>query len=372
MKNTLLIAAAGSGKTTELINEASKSIHKSVLITTYTIANANEIKKKFIELNGSIPQNIVIQTWFSLLLQHGIKPYQDVLFEQRLKGMVLVNEKSGFRYYHPKFKYPVYWGESDFYKHYFTSDFKVYSDKLSKLVWKINETSHGKVIERLTEIYSSIFIDECQDLSGYDLDIIRALSEKAKFLYMVCDPRQVTYLTHLEEKYKKYREGLIADFIHDMCQDVKFNIDSETLADSYRSNQQICDFANKLYPNMPAGNSQMTIKTKHDGVFLVDCNAVDDYLKEHKPVQLRWNLSEQLVRHNYAVFNLGESKGMTFERVIIFPTLPMRNWLRNNEKELKNYARARLYVGITRAKYSVAFACDTSLTYDMEGISVYQ
>ena len=45
--NKLIIAAAGAGKTTYLINEALRH-DKEVLITTYTEANENEIKKKFI------------------------------------------------------------------------------------------------------------------------------------------------------------------------------------------------------------------------------------------------------------------------------------------------------------------------------------
>lgn len=371
MKNKLLIAAAGSGKTTELINEASKAIHKSVLITTYTIANANQIRKKFIELNGSIPPNIVIQTWFSLLIQHGLKPYQDCFFEERVKGLLLVNSQSGLRCIHPKSKKPIYWGEDNFYKYYFTSDMKIYSDKLSKLVWRINEKTNGNVINRLTEIYSSIFIDECQDLAGYDLDIVKALSKKADFLFMVCDPRQVTYLTHHEAKYKKYREGLIEDFIKEECSDVIFEIDTETLSDSYRSNQTICDFSNKVYPNFKASNSKMTTTTNHDGIFLVDTDVVNEYLERYKPVQLRWDIRENSVNKRYCACNLGEAKGMTFDRVIIFPTRPMIDWLLNHDSELTNYARARFYVGITRARYSVAIACDTRIEYDMEGVMIY-
>lgn len=76
MSNKLIIAAAGSGKTTHLVNEALKIKESRVLITTYTEANEREIRKKFFELNGCIPNNITIQTWFSFLIQHGVKPYK--------------------------------------------------------------------------------------------------------------------------------------------------------------------------------------------------------------------------------------------------------------------------------------------------------
>ena len=45
MVNRLIIAAAGSGKTTYLVRQAMQQ-SDSVLITTYTIANELEIRKK--------------------------------------------------------------------------------------------------------------------------------------------------------------------------------------------------------------------------------------------------------------------------------------------------------------------------------------
>ena len=53
MVNRLIIAAAGSGKTTYLVRQAMQQ-SDSVLITTYTIANELEIRKKFVELNINI------------------------------------------------------------------------------------------------------------------------------------------------------------------------------------------------------------------------------------------------------------------------------------------------------------------------------
>ena len=56
MVNRLIIAAAGSGKTTYLVRQAMQQ-SDSVLITTYTIANELEIRKKFVE---SLEKNIMV------------------------------------------------------------------------------------------------------------------------------------------------------------------------------------------------------------------------------------------------------------------------------------------------------------------------
>jgi DNA helicase-2/ATP-dependent DNA helicase PcrA len=93
-KNELIIAAAGSGKTTYLVKEALKIKDKNILITTYTDANEEEIKKTFIFENGVIPNNVTIQTWYSFMIQHGVKPYQGGIFEHRIDGLNLVNGQS--------------------------------------------------------------------------------------------------------------------------------------------------------------------------------------------------------------------------------------------------------------------------------------
>ena len=88
--NKLIIAAAGSGKTTFLVEEALKQKEGKVLITTYTQANEAEIRKKIIEENhkknglACIPENVTVQSWFSFLLQHGVRAS---LFYKRIENL---------------------------------------------------------------------------------------------------------------------------------------------------------------------------------------------------------------------------------------------------------------------------------------------
>ena len=62
--SSLIIAAAGAGKTTFLVKKALE-ISENVLITTYTDANEQSIRDKFYEINGCIPSNVTIMPWFS-------------------------------------------------------------------------------------------------------------------------------------------------------------------------------------------------------------------------------------------------------------------------------------------------------------------
>jgi len=158
-KNKLFISAAGSGKTSYLVECAKKIKDENVLITTYTEENEDQIRRKF---NYHIPGNITIQTWFSFLLKHGVRPYQSALnadLHEKKIGFYLTERPSGIRFY-SKSGAPRYWGEADFFKYYFTDDMKMYSDKLSKFIVNSNIQMQGEVINRISRLYPNIFIDE--------------------------------------------------------------------------------------------------------------------------------------------------------------------------------------------------------------------
>ena len=381
--NQLIIAAAGSGKTTHIINEAMKSPHEKILITTYTVENEAEIRNKIFDSFKCIPKNITIQTWFSFLIKHGIKPYQGTynisMFNEHIAGLHFVSKRSGAKYDSEGNQlyfndHPLYYSEDNFKKHYFTKNMKIYSDKLSKFVFLANKASNGEVINRISRIYSKIYIDEVQDLAGYDLELIKLLFKSQSATTLVGDPRQVTYLTHNEAKNKKYTEGNIRQFIQDHCKSlISGNIDENSLSVSHRNNKEICQLSSKLYPQYPNTSPCLccrhTIST-HNGIFLVRNADKDKYLAEYNPVQLRWSLTV-VTNTNYLTHNFGESKGKTFERVLIYPTKEMRQWLTNMNTNLKNETRAKFYVGITRAKFSVGIIYDWTGKENIDGVTLY-
>lgn len=367
--NKLIIAAAGSGKTTHLVNEALKIKDKRVLITTYTQANEAEIRKKIIEINKCIPENITVQTWFSFLLKHGVRPFQGVLFEKKIKGLILVNTQSGLKYYSKpcqdckqnkivnpncgKCKKPVYYAEDkEFEKHYFTNELKIYSDKLSKFVFRCNKKTNWNVIDRISRIYQYIFIDEVQDLAGYDLELLKLLFNCNSNVLLVGDPRQGTYSTNSAPKNKKFKKAKIINFFTDKINNLVK--DDTSLTVNHRCIKCICELSNKLFPSMQQTTSGNNNTTKHDGIFFVKNGDVADYLQKYQPMQLR-DSKRTNVNEYYSVMSFGESKGLSFDRVLIYPTDPIQNWLRNNNSDLADTSRSKLYVAITRARYSVAF-----------------
>lgn len=354
MSSKLIVAGAGSGKTTWLVNEALAIKNERVLITTFTDANEQGIRDKFFELYGCIPANVTIMTWFAFLLQHGVRPYQSVIYDNKIRGMLLVNSKSGFRCT-IKGK-PIYYGEKDIEPYYLSKSQRLYSDKIAKFVFRANERTNGLVVDRICRIYPNFFIDEVQDMAGYDLELIRLLHQANINLLMVGDPRQVTYHTHDEAMNKKYEDGNIAGYLRDKC--TAATVDETTLSVSHRNHPRICGFANLVYPNHPRVSGYEKPSTGHDGIFLVRPKDVKRYISEYHPTQLR-DKRNIAVNENAPAVNFGDAKGLTFERVLIYPTKPMLEWIKDHNSVLKPKSRARLYVAITRAKYSVAFVDDT-------------
>lgn len=367
MTNRLIIAAAGSGKTTYLVKCALQET-KNILITTYTIANENEIRKKFIELNGCVPPNVTIKTWYSLLLQHGVKPFQGVFLEDDVKGMILVNGRSGVKYVGKRG--PVYYSEEELRKFYFTEDMKMYSDKIAKFVCRCDEKTNGAVIKRISNIFSKVFIDEIQDMAGYDLEVIKSLLKAECDVLMVGDPRQVTYHTHNEAKYRKYSNGDIEGFLKNECKKIKYDLDSSTLNNSYRNNDLICEYSSELYPEYSKTGSLQIERTSHDGVFLVRPKDVRKYLSIYNALQLRDKRTVK-VDDKYPVINMGESKGLTMDRVLIYPTKAMKDWMKEHTTELKPKTKSQFYVALTRAKYSVGIVYDFDESTSIPGVKRY-
>ena len=365
----LIIAAAGSGKTTHIIKDALEACEKlgqyeRVLITTYTNNNEEEIKKKIREKHGFIPSNIVVQTWFSFLLQHGVRPYQDTLFEElwdkRIKGVLPVNGQSGS-------------GNSKL-DDYFTQNLRIYTDKLScfayKTIKKERKNNKNFTLSRIKAIFPKIYIDEMQDLAGYDLNFVELLIKEGIEITLVGDPRQCTYLTNRGTKGKR-KDGSrknATEFFEG-----KIDIDEKTLNGSYRNCQAICDFANRIHDKVctskaeECGDFKREEFGKHNGVWIVRKVDFEKYYERYAPKILRD--SKKVILPSFVktndVLNFGASKGLTFDRVLIYSTKAMQTWLKNSSvpfretsKNKTDQAAGEFYAAVTRARYSVTFVLD--------------
>lgn len=290
--------------------------------------------------------------WFAFLLRHCIRPYLPLKFpRQRLRGLNFDGEPVGGRY-------------ATGVARFFDTEGRAYRLYLSRLAYDVSQASNGAVVDRLSHIYDEIYIDEVQDLTGCDLHILRQLMEAASIdLYMVGDVRQSVFDTNPQDpNLRQYRGVKMLDWFElhrsSALLEVQHNVET------WRSNQAIADFSDRLFPSeftFAATVSRQTGTTGHDGVFVITEDKAGAYIREFGPQPLRDSISTARTI-DLPFQNFGKVKGLTFDRVIIYPTKAIATFL-TNDTELAPRTACGLYVAVTRAKYSVAFVVpDASAT----------
>ena len=339
--NKVVIASAGSRKTTMLVEKAIELAPKKVLITTYTNENLDQIKKYFVEKCGCLPGHVTLLSWFGFLLQDGVKPYQISIIESSRVKSIFFEYLPYMARFTPRTN-PV--------SYYLTTGGDIYRDRCSEFVCHCDNVSGGLVIKRLAKIYDHVFIDELQDLAGYDLDFLEKLFSSIIAVTAVGDPRQGTFVTNNSSKNKKFKKSGIIDWVNKHIKTGLIEVEEKN--ECFRCNQTICDFADSLFPKLPKTTSKNTTVTGHDGIFMIGKNDIFAYTEQHKPVVLRWDKRTDTL--GLPAMNFGISKGRTFDRVLIFPTKPMMEFLVSRDLD-KAGDLSKLYVAVTRARYSVAF-----------------
>ena len=193
--NRVVIACAGSGKTTSLVKEALSCADGTSAIVTYTNNNTAEIKAKFRKQHGGGPKRVDVMSWFTILLRECVRPYQRSVYrKRRVNSINFVQGRStkGVSQSNPE-------------AFYFRNGDAIHSDKISRFTVECERNSCGLVTRRLSGIYDQLFIDEFQDLCGWDLNLLECFLRSAIRIRIVGDPRQCTYTTNKGHKNKPYR-----------------------------------------------------------------------------------------------------------------------------------------------------------------------
>ncbi|MEU9025743.1 UvrD-helicase domain-containing protein [Actinomadura sp. NPDC048394] len=335
--NRAIIAAAGSRKTQHIVDQVLADPHQHSLVTTYTTENLTELRSRLSIEHGVPPAHVDARGWLTFLLNECARPYQEAVFgEVGLIGSLHFDRDNR--------RVP----KSDSERYYLDSNKDVYRDKLSDLVCTANTASGGLVVNRLAGIYDHIYIDEVQDLAGYDLELLDLLFASPIAVTLVGDPRQGTYSANDSNRNRRYRRGGITDWFKERTD--RCFVEEHTT--SYRCNQQICDFADALYPDLPRTLSKNNDLTGHDGIFYIRPAEVTAYVERYQPTVLRH--SRRTDTQGLTAMNFGQSKGQTFDRVLIFPTAPMKTYLAKRDPAQAGDL-AKFYVALTRARHSVAF-----------------
>ncbi|EKN4838633.1 UvrD-helicase domain-containing protein [Yersinia enterocolitica] len=368
MANEFWIAGAGSGKTYKIIQDAIKVIEAGgrVLVVTYTTNNQAELRSRFVELYGKSSDDFVVKGLFSFYLEDLVRPYQNVVFPERITTTAFTEHNPhlmpGTKNWYPNRGEKIDGTLNPL--HYLTlCKTKAYTGLLAKLATRIASTTKNAPANRLKDIYHRVFFDEVQDLVGWDYDVIKSLSKiMSDSICCVGDFRQTIYTTTFGHKAPHTPAQKIQYF-------QKINFEQRSLPRNRRCIQKICDLSDTIHP----GLYEKTLSevenvpdevAHHYGAFVIKSSQVSDYLATFKPQVLRWSSSmgRAYLPPGLGCHTFGSSKGLGFDRVLIISPEKHLKYLGGDlrvfDKDKTEESRNKLYVAITRARYSLAFVVE--------------
>lgn len=345
LNNIVIMAAAGAGKTHDICKEVienAKTTNKKILITTYTNKGIESIEKEYKKQNnGVIDKNVVILSWFQFLLRELVKTYQSsILNKINIINSIDFNHQYGY----------INFNSRGTPKHYMLTN-NILSNTVSEFAIDSNIKSNNKVIQRLGEIYSHIYIDEIQDLAGEDIEILNLLFNSKIQIKCVGDVKQSTYTTYNAKKNKKITGIHLIDFFKELERKgiITLLFNNRTR----RFGREICEFSNSICNDKNNRiESDKIYKEENQGVYLLDKKDFENYFKIYKPTILKFDAKTKI---DYDSLNFGQCKGMTFDRVAIFPNKKYKEFLQNGTSL---DSPCKYYVSATRARYSIVFVVE--------------
>jgi len=344
MANHLTLAVAGSRKTQGIVEHcASLPRDRRALVVTYTQTNQAELRGRLKSRAGD-HVGIEVMGWFAFLLRHFARPFLPFKFPAaRVRGFNFEGRPHRMAN-----------GMSRF----LDSNGAAYSCELGRLSHELVAASAGALVRRLECIYNEILIDEVQDLSAHDWEIVDSLLNSSIEVRMVGDIRQSVLATNPRSgKNKKYAYAEAIKWFRE--RESRGVLEIAENAITWRCHPLIAGFSDTIFHSgwsFPTTTSRNEIVTGHDGVFLVRSEHVDDYVATFRPQCLRSGANSGK-SFNLDFLNFKLAKGTTRERVLIVPTDGIIAFVKSG-KFLEPGPAASFYVAVTRAAQSVAIALD--------------
>jgi hypothetical protein len=344
MAKRVTLAVAGSRKTQGIVEHCARlPCERRVLALTYTQKNQLELEQRLAHYAGD-HLHVEVLGWFTFLLRHFAKPFVPFKFpSERVLGFDFDGRPARMAT-----------GKARF----FDKSGAVYRSELGRLAFELIAASDGALIRRLEGIYDEILIDEVQDLSAYDWEILDALLGSAVDLWMVGDLRQAVLSTNARStKNKKYAYADAINWFRRREKTGLLALEESTV--TWRCHPKVAAFSDTIFDpswGFPGTISRNVHVTDHDGVFLVRKDDVDAYVTKYCPQSLRHSVSSAKALA-LEFINFKVSKGATFPRVLIAPTAAITNFVRTGAG-MEAMAASTFYVAVTRAQQSVAIVLD--------------
>ncbi len=329
MDRRIILAVAGSGKTTFLINTL--DLERRFLIVTYTENNVSHIRKSILDKFGYIPQNIKLLSYFQFLIHVCYRPFMKDRCKD--KGITWKMPEDWTRYRNDSL-------------HYMTSHRFLYHNRIAKLC---RLSSKNMIRERIEKYYDCFMFDEIQDLGAHDFNLIQAILPCKIDCLFVGDFYQHTFDTSrdgnihrkLYANYNKYKRE---------WSNIGVIVDETTLSRSFRCSPSVCDFVSKhLLITINSQRQDLTELT-----FVDKKEDADILFNDNSKVKLFYSDAN---KYRCYAENWGKSKGLdNFQDIcIVLNATTLKAYKKNQLSQLAPSTLNKLYVACTRAKRHIYF-----------------
>ena len=323
MGKCLMLAVAGSGKTTYLISKL--DLDHRFLLVTYTRNNYDHLRRSVVGKFGYFPENVKVLKYFQFLYSFCFRPYSGLCM--KAKGICFDFPPKQTRYHR---------GADAFYK---TKAGRMYSNRIA-CYCITNSVEY--IRERLDKYYDFFFIDEVQDLAGHDFNLLLSIIPNRCESLFVGDFYQHTYETSndgnvnhgLYDDFKKYLKKWKNEGV---------TIDTETLARTHRCCAEVCVFVNGMgiaieSTGEATGSVSVVCSEKDADAIIANDNIPKLFLEKSnmfRCASMNWGASKGIDAFIDVCVVLNKTTQMLFEQ--------------GKLAELNPRTRNKLYVACTRA-----------------------
>ena len=339
MDKRVMFAVAGSGKTTHIINNLSNN--KRSLIITYTNGNYNNLRNRITEkFNNTWPKNVTLLTYFSFLYSFCYKPFladkikaRGIIYNQEIIGKEQERKrKRGIK------------STQDAY--YMTEEKYFHSNRLALY---IENNILPDVKSRIVKYFDEFIIDEVQDISGRDFNLLENLMTTEIVMLFVGDFYQHTFDTSRDGATNK---TLYNDKVKYESRFVNkgFLIDSTTLVNSWRCSKNVCQYVQCHLGIEISSNRPESDNTKIE--YITEPALINSIFNDRQIIKLYY---QNGAKNGDGHKNWGDSKGEDHHHdvcVVINKTTAKKRTA-GKLAELPASTKNKFYVAITRARGNV-------------------
>lgn len=329
MDKTLILAVAGAGKTTEIINNIKKD--DKTLIITYTENNYNILKNNIIKKFKGIPDNIKIYTYFTFLYRFCFLPLKKGF---KVKGLDFNSNPN------------KYIKAKDINYYYNRVSKKMYHNRLAKIC---SDYFIDDIIKRIEKYFNYIYIDEIQDFASHDFNLLLNLIKTNCNILLVGDFYQHTFNTSRDGNVNSNLYNDYDNYINKIKNsDSNIKVDTVNFLKSKRCSKQVCEFITEYL------KIKIESYNNHDSIIreIDDENAIEKIANDDNIVKLFYQNSKKYDMKNKD--NWGNSKGNTYiNTCVVLNKNSYEKYKKHKLNELPSSTKNKLYVALSRATNDV-------------------